>query len=87
MERNNNVLQGVECPKCSSQGPFKLAVTVRGTALVSDDGWDDLCSEESEFDYEAPARCLECGHEAPFGTFGVGEDGCEGAPTTTNEEN
>jgi hypothetical protein len=74
MERNNNVLQGVECPKCSSQGPFKLVVTVRGTATVSDDGWDDLCSEESDFDGEAPARCLECSHEAPFETFMEDED-------------
>lgn len=69
IEKNDNVLAGVECPNCGSQGPFKLVVTVRGTATVSDDGWDDLCSEESDFDDGAPARCSKCGHEAAFSTF------------------
>ena len=76
MNKNDNVLQGVECPECSSQGPFKLTVTVRGTATVSDDGWDDLCSTNSVFVVDAPARCLGCSYEAPFGAFMEYEDDC-----------
>ena len=43
---NDNVLTGVQCPHCGSQGPFVMAVTRRGYATVSDDGFDDFIGEE-----------------------------------------
>jgi hypothetical protein len=58
---NTNVLQGISCPSCGSLGHFTMAIEVRGDAVVSDDGWDDIRLQESEF--LGPAVCWECGHD------------------------
>lgn len=58
---NDNVLSGIKCPKCGSLGPFTMALKVYAYAVVTDDGWDDLRTVESEF--AGPASCLECRHE------------------------
>lgn len=60
MEKNINVLEGIECPQCQSQGPFRGGIVAYGTAHISDDGWEDLSTEETEF--SGPFKCLECGH-------------------------
>lgn len=61
MSPNTNILEGIACPHCGSDGPFNMVVTVTGIAHVSDDGWYDLKSESSEFN--GPATCCECGHD------------------------
>ncbi|MDF1699847.1 MAG: hypothetical protein P1V36_01625 [Planctomycetota bacterium] len=58
--KNHNVLEGIECPKCGSQGPFRGGISASGTAYISDDGWEDMRTEESEFD--GPFQCLDCSH-------------------------
>jgi hypothetical protein len=68
-EKNSNVLEGYECPKCKSQGPFRVGITVHGVAYVCDDGWEELRSEETEFHLGRPARCLDCCHEGLFSAF------------------
>lgn len=60
MQKNANVLEGIECPKCGSQGPFRGGITAYGTAYISDDGWEDLRTEESDF--SGPFKCSDCGH-------------------------
>jgi DNA-directed RNA polymerase subunit RPC12/RpoP len=60
MEKNDNVLEGIECPRCHSQGPFRGGIVAYGMAHISDDGWEDLSTEETEF--SGPFKCLECGH-------------------------
>ena len=64
MRKNDNVLAGIECPHCGSQGPFVMAVTRRGYATVSDDGFDDYDDYESEF--EGPSECCDCGERFNF---------------------
>lgn len=55
-EENSNCLEGIECPKCGSLGPFKIQV--QGWALVSDDGSDDV--RELEWDAESAIWCPNC---------------------------
>ena len=55
---NENVLEGMLCPRCKSEGPFKI----HGNAmfLVYDDGCDSfelLSWEDSDV-----AECAECGY-------------------------
>ena len=64
---NDNVLTGIKCPHCGSQGPFVMAVTRRGYATVSDDGFNDFNACESEFD--GPCECLDCGKDFNFMNF------------------
>jgi len=66
---NTNLLEGAACPKCKSEGPFTVGITMHGTATVDDDGWDDFRSESSDMDLNAPAKCLECGHSTNFIEF------------------
>lgn len=62
-DKNSNCLEGVECPHCGSQGPFRVPVEVRGDAVVSDDGIEELTRSESEFLYDTDWRCLDCGKD------------------------
>jgi rubredoxin len=65
MTKNSNVLEGIECPKCGGQGPFRGNITAYGTAYISDDGWDDLRTEETDF--SGPFKCSDCGlHFDPY---------------------
>ena len=69
---NDNVLSGVKCPKCGSEGPFSM----QGCAYfvnITDDG----TNEYEEFNTALPftTRCLVCGHEATYGEF-QGYVGC-----------
>ncbi len=56
---NNNVLHGVRCPKCKSEGPFDIY----GSALFRNVG-DDGVSEFTDFEWdnEAPFYCHACKH-------------------------
>ena len=58
MTKNSNVLEGIECPKCGGQGPFRGNITAYGTAYISDDGWDDLRTEETAMKWVLRGVCL-----------------------------
>jgi DNA-directed RNA polymerase subunit RPC12/RpoP len=62
-KKNDNCLEGIECPHCASQGPFRVAVRVLGDALVSDDGIEELDRTETEFLDDIDWRCLNCGKD------------------------
>jgi hypothetical protein len=53
---NTNCLDGMKCPKCGSEGPFKIA----GTALftVSDEGTEEY--GDVEWDNNSYCHCPEC---------------------------
>lgn len=55
---NTNCLEGMACPKCGSEGPFKIVITA--WALMFDDGIEE--TDESEWDDESPCICHECNH-------------------------
>jgi DNA-directed RNA polymerase subunit RPC12/RpoP len=62
-KKNSNCLEGIECPHCGSQGPFRVPVRVVGDAIVSDDGIEDLSRSETEFLDDIDWRCLDCGKD------------------------
>jgi len=65
---NDNVLIGMECPKCKSEGPFNIECTA--TFTVWDDGTD---LEYSELDWEDSATCIckNCGFEGKAFDFKI----------------
>lgn len=68
---NDNVLAGIKCPSCSSQGPF----TIVGTATflnVTDEGCDEF--EEMSWDEESYINCNACGHNGIIEEFTVYDD-------------
>jgi hypothetical protein len=36
---NSNVLVDMTCPKCGSEGPYRMSVVVYGSTVVTDDGF------------------------------------------------
>ena len=68
---NENVLEGIACPKCNSEGPFDI--NCYATFLnVTDDG----CSEFEGMDWgeESDITCKACGHVGIIEDFRVDED-------------
>ena len=35
-EKNSNCIEGIECPHCGSQGPFRVSLIIYGRALVTE---------------------------------------------------
>lgn len=53
---NNNCLEGMRCPKCAEEGPFRISVFA--SALVFDGGIDDF--REVEWRDDAACACILC---------------------------
>jgi hypothetical protein len=64
---NDNVLEGIQCPHCDSQGPFVMAIRSWGYATVDDDGFDDYKTHGTDF--EGPCECIACGKDFNFMDF------------------
>lgn len=64
---NDNVLEGIQCPHCGSQGPFIMSLRSWGFATVSDDGYDDYKTHGTDF--EGPCECCECEKDFNFMDF------------------
>ena len=54
---NTNILEGMQCPNCGSDGPFRIAITAR--ALVFDDGTDEI--DDVEWVPGGDCICVDCG--------------------------
>ena len=54
--KNSNCLEGIECPRCGSQGPFRIACT--SIADVEDDGTGD--HESIEWNDHSYCECKHC---------------------------
>lgn len=71
---NDNVLAGIKCPKCQSEGPF----TIVGTATflnITDDGCSDFSG--LEWNSESDITCDSCGQNGDISVFTVPEEGDE----------
>ncbi len=62
-KKNNNCLEGIECPHCGSQGPFRVSVIVYGRALITDDGVVEMDREQTEFQDDTDWFCSACGED------------------------
>tara|TARA_R110002110_G_scaffold389041_1_gene601269 strand:+ start:190 stop:510 length:321 start_codon:yes stop_codon:yes gene_type:complete len=66
---NDNYLQGMACPVCKSNGPFRIEIAVCVT--VSDDGFDYADAGHSEWTDESWCACPECDHPATVKDFTI----------------
>jgi hypothetical protein len=65
---NNNCLDGIKCPDCSSEGPFDIAALC--VARVNDDGVED--TRDFEWDNSSVCVCVICSKAAPLSDFKIG---------------
>lgn len=68
---NTNVLEGMRCPKCASDGPFGISVTITGVVLMTDNGYgfDDFEPWGTEWDDSSNCDCPNCGREGKVRDF------------------
>lgn len=69
MKHNTNCLDGMACPKCKSEGPFKIWITRCVQIYVSDEGVYDESGGDSEWEEGDTTECLECHHVGTVETF------------------
>jgi hypothetical protein len=67
---NTNVLEGMQCPECKSDGPFRIRAYV--LVLMDDDGTlDDLSG--SEWDCDSQCECEACDHSGTIKDYIIKE--------------
>jgi len=66
-KQNKNCLEGIECPRCGSQGPFRIACT--SMMDVEDDGTGDC--EDIEWDDKSYCECRNCSAYATVRYFRI----------------
>lgn len=66
---NTNCLEGMECPECKSNGPFKIAATALFT--LYDDGTDEF--GDLEYDDGSYCECPQCGFDGIVDDFKKGD--------------
>jgi hypothetical protein len=66
---NVNCLEGKQCRKCGSYGPFEVVVSMR--VMLYDHGSGDAEDGAIEYDDDAPTMCYVCRYKGKFGDFGV----------------
>lgn len=64
---NTNCLKGKKCPRCGSDGPFQVSVSV--WILLYDSGADDAEDSSIEYDDASPTICSTCRHRGEFRDF------------------
>jgi hypothetical protein len=55
---NVNILEGMRCPECKSDGPFKIQA--KSIFTVYDEGTED--HEDVEWEDDSDCQCIECDH-------------------------
>ena len=60
---NANVLDGLACPNCKSDGPFRISITIYADVMMTDDGYgpEDVRASETEWDDTSSCKCATCG--------------------------
>ena len=66
---NDNVLEGMRCPRCGSEEPFYIEVTMLVT--VYDSGTEQSKYGDSGWGHESYATCVECRWEGTAGDLYV----------------
>ncbi len=70
---NNNCLDGLRCPNCGSDEPFRIQVTQ--TVLMYDQGSeDDDMGGHMEWDESSYCECHECNDGATVKDFTLGPE-------------
>lgn len=67
---NENVLAGIQCPECQSDGPFRIEA--KAMFLAHDDGTE--VDGDVEWDDDAHCECAECGHSGALSGFRLPEE-------------
>jgi hypothetical protein len=63
---NVNILEGMQCPQCKSDGPYRIRAHV--LVLMDDDGTlDDLSG--SEWDFDSQCECEACDYAGTVKDF------------------
>lgn len=65
---NKNVLEGMACPRCRSEEPFKIEMVA--TILARDDGTD--ADGDTIWDDDSPCSCVGCGFDGKVQDFRAG---------------
>jgi hypothetical protein len=68
---NVNILEGMRCPECKREGPFKISATSLFT--VYDDGTDD--HEDVEWDDNSDCQCTYCDHSGTVKDYTIKRQG------------
>ena len=66
---NTNCLDGWQCHKCKSYGPFYISAVIRAFVLMSDEGTENTNVEETDWHEGSYARCAGCQHVATVEYF------------------
>jgi len=66
---NDNCLEGWQCHKCKSYGPFYISAVSRVLVLMSDEGTVESRTEDTDWEDDYYARCVECNHAATVEYF------------------
>ncbi len=67
---NDNCLEGMRCPQCGSDEPFRIAVTQ--TVLMYDAGSeDDAMGGDMDWDESSSCECQACHHAGTVAHFRV----------------
>ena len=66
---NTNILEGMQCPECTSEGPFKIQAG--SMFVVYDDGTDD--HEDVDWYEDSYCQCGECDHAGTVKDFTIKE--------------
>lgn len=66
---NTNVLEGMRCPKCGSEEPFRINISM--DAEVSDNGTDVNSHMDIEWEDGSRCECLACDHVGSVREFEI----------------
>jgi hypothetical protein len=67
---NVNILEGMRCPQCGSEGPFRIRAEV--LVLIDDDGTlDDLSG--SDWEDDSLCECDACDHSGTVKDYAIKE--------------
>jgi hypothetical protein len=65
---NTNCLAGMQCPKCRSEGPFKIEVT--SVIKMSDEGAEGD-ADHTDWGDDSYCECCQCAFAGKVGDFTV----------------
>lgn len=64
-----NCLEGWQCHKCKSYGPFWISAVIQAMVLMSDEGTLEEDRENTDWEEDSYARCAACSHAATVEYF------------------
>ena len=65
---NRNCLEGMRCPQCGSEEPFRIVVTM-SVKMWDEGSGDDTMGGDQEWDEHSYCECCECEYHGNVGNF------------------